>query len=282
MQVHREPHQLLVPDRHGLDTPRGNRSPTALALRWCVLPSGDGESEITMSYQRMLWQLHGNSPTDPARWAQGLALHIRHSPLTTIAMRIGDAQRSYIVLHGCGRCLHNDCAIGCPTSLFRRLVQAALPNGQLQPVPQPQGLAIRPYTNAALCWPLPHAQPLTADMLESWPEARLTLHWAHAMRSPCVGGLLMTTADSPVIRLHEQGWRALPLPRPSLRMLNRQVLPLPIPGVPWPGDPFVLFSQPNADDGDSTGASAADAEHPANSVARQAAPHAVDAAAQPE
>lgn len=209
-----------------------------------------------MSGPRTLWRLSGSLSTDTGAWSQGLALHIQHSPLTMVAMRIGDTQRSYLLLHGCGRCLRGNCAIGCPTTLFGRLVRASLTNGQIQPVLEPQGLAVRPHTHAALCWPTRQAQPLSDALLERWPEARLALHWSHILGRLCVGGLLLTTGHDPAPDLQAQGWWTLRIPTPLLPWLNRQVMPLALPGVPWRDEPFVLFSRKHVDRFDPEAAAA--------------------------
>ena len=76
-----------------------------------------------MHTAHILWRLNGSAPIDPTAWSRGLALHVRHTALTTITMRIGEAQRSYLAFHGCGRCVRDDCEIGCPSTLLRRLMQ---------------------------------------------------------------------------------------------------------------------------------------------------------------
>jgi hypothetical protein len=153
----------------------------------------------------------------------------------SIRVTIGERAQSYVVLDGCGRCLVGDCAIGCHAQLFRRLIIASLPGGQLIPVAQPQGLAVRPYTQAALCWPSKGARPMTAALLAPWAEARLMLHWSWR-RGPTVAGVLMATGEASLGQaMVAKGWRSAALPAVGVQWLRRQRLPPALPGARWGG-----------------------------------------------
>jgi hypothetical protein len=58
----------------------------------------------------MLWHIDNLTPISDfqsARLTDGLRLHLRHSPLTSILMRIGAAERAYLALAPCLGCGQN-------------------------------------------------------------------------------------------------------------------------------------------------------------------------------
>jgi hypothetical protein len=188
---------------------------------------------------KTLWRITGSQPTETS-WNDGLLLHLKHSPLTTIAMRVCEQQRQYLMLEGCGRCLREACTIGCRVSLFRRLAAA---NGlELHAVKEPQGLAKHPYTQYALIWPGAQAQELQLEMLSEYTEARMVVHWQILAGRLLVSGMCMVIGNPPLKEaLAAQGWHCLPLPA---TLLQRRVAPMParLPlGMPWHAVPFVLM-----------------------------------------
>ena len=192
-----------------------------------------------MSY-RTLWRIDGiTEPTaiDHERLAAGMRLHVIHSPLTTITMQINQQQRSYLVLEGCAGCLHDQCRVGCPAALFRRLFQSCAMGATLSAVPLPQGLACRPYTRGSFAWPDTHAQSLDSTLLHPWADARLMVHWRRYGAHICGSALLLASADGPdtTSALRTRNWHALALSRSAWRRagarpLRRQGCRLACPG----------------------------------------------------
>jgi hypothetical protein len=93
---------------------------------------------------RTLWRIDGpteSTAVDHERLVAGMRLHVIHSPLTTLTMQIDAQQRSYLVLEGCAGCLRDQCRVGCPAALFRRLFQSCVTDATLTAVPLTQGLA---------------------------------------------------------------------------------------------------------------------------------------------
>jgi hypothetical protein len=195
---------------------------------------------------RVLFRIAGRVPASDAgrsAWERALATHIRASPLTSVWMRVADAQRSYVVLDGCGRCADDDCTIGCRAALFGRAVRACLDGGTLTRVSAPQGLAARPYRYGALCWPTGVASALAPDLLPECEELRMLLHWQHGPGGIRVGGMLLG-AEPVLASLRAQGWTAVPVPQAMVRRLGRMPLPPVIPGRLWHAAPCVLFEAP--------------------------------------
>jgi hypothetical protein len=196
---------------------------------------------------RTLWRIDGaNEPTaiDHARLAAGMRLHVIHSPLMTLTMQINQQQRSYLVLEGCGGCLRDQCRVGCPAALFRRLFQSCVTDATLTAVPSPQGLACRPYTRGAFAWPDTHAQPLDSILLHSWADARLMVHWRRYGAHICGSALLLASADGPdpMSALRERNWHALTLPIRMVTRWHAAATPPGLPfGMPWRQPLFLLL-----------------------------------------
>lgn len=192
----------------------------------------------------MLWHIDALTPTADIRTAQltdGLRLHLRHSPFTSILMRIGAAERAYLALAPCPGCDQNRCRIGCHAELLRRLLRACIPNVTLRPVSR--GLAPRHYARMCLAWPTERATmppPIDPD----WSDLRLELHWRPGA-PPRLSMLLATGNEGPEPKpfLRNHGWQALALPQQLARPWLREY-PLAIPfGRPAADAPGLLFTQ---------------------------------------
>jgi hypothetical protein len=75
---------------------------------------------------QLRWRLEGATTEflpDAAGLAAGLRLHLAHAPLTSTLVQIGDPQRAYVALDGCGGCLRGRCEPGCRVELLRRLLR---------------------------------------------------------------------------------------------------------------------------------------------------------------
>ena len=181
---------------------------------------------------RTIWRIDGMTATtaiDHDRLAPGLRLHVAHSPLTTVAMQIGDRQQCYVMLDGCSGCLTEQCRIGCRAALFRRLLATCMVGVDLCAVAPPQGFARRPYRRGVLARPGPDAQPLDTTLLYPWNEARLLVHWTSTQRAIRSSALLLTSAEAPdpAAQLRAAGWMPLPLStRLVLRYFLRSMPPL--------------------------------------------------------
>lgn len=199
-----------------------------------------------MPVERTLWRCADTTPANlrqPEQWTNGLRLHIQHAPLTSITMRIGTQQQSYVALDGCGACLRNACRVGCRVSLLRRLIGTCFEGGSLHTVATPQGLAARPYTRVVLARPGRESDPLNEALLPNWQDARLVAHWQSQGRELTVATLLAVGQDGPdpAETLRELGWKPIPLPIPLGRHLAGQSLPPALPfGAVWSG-PVSLF-----------------------------------------
>jgi len=186
-----------------------------------------------------LWRIDGaaeSSAVDHERLATGMRLHVIHSPLTTLTMQIDAQQRSYLVLDGCVGCLRDQCRVGCPAALFRRLFQSCVTDATLTAVPPPQGLACRPYTRGSFAWPDTHAQPLVSTLLRPWADARIMVHWRRYGAHICGSALLLVSADGPdpMSALRECNWHVLPLPSRMVTRWHQAATPSGLPfGVPW-------------------------------------------------
>jgi hypothetical protein len=119
-----------------------------------------------MSALRTIWRIDMTATTaiDHARLADGLRLHVAHSPLTTVAMQIGDRRQCYVVLDGCPGCLTEQCQIGCRAALFRRLFATCMVGVDLYAIAAPQGFARRPYRRGVLARPGPDTQSRGAGL----------------------------------------------------------------------------------------------------------------------
>jgi hypothetical protein len=198
-----------------------------------------------------MWRIEGLSDAseiDRAGLATGLRLHVMHSPLTTVAMRVGEQQRCYLILEGCVECARDHCRVGCPAALFRRLFQSCVADAALQAVGPPHGLARRPYTRGVFAWPLPEAEPLGSSMLEGWGDARLLIHWRRYGARICGSALLLMSAEGPepIEQLRAHHWRTCVLPAPVVARWSQALLPPPLPfGAPWRHSPFLLLPPQN-------------------------------------
>lgn len=193
-----------------------------------------------------LWRIDNGAPAgaiDHARLMTGLGTHIAHSPLTTMTQRIGAQQRWYVGLEGCGGCVYDQCRIGCPAALFRRLFRACVPGQALQPLAPPQGLARRPYTRGVFAWPDARSTPLDS-LLDPWEDARLLVNWRCYGGWMCVSALLLTGPDGPdsAQAFRAQRWRTLALPAWMIARWNAAAKEPTLPfGAPWRRAPFLLL-----------------------------------------
>jgi hypothetical protein len=168
--------------------------------------------------RRSLWRIDGFEaavPMDSEKLAAGLRLHLQHAPLTTTVVQVGDIQRSYVALAGCGSCMRGTCEPGCYVALLRRLLHAVAPSLTLASVAR--GLRARRYSTLLACWPGEDAVALDGAVLATWPEARLTLHWSRAPHEGVAVRGLLAIADAdaaPRAVLREMGWRGAVLARP--------------------------------------------------------------------
>jgi len=195
---------------------------------------------------RTLWRIDGaaeSSAVDHERLAAGMRLHVIHSPLTTLTMQIDAQQRSYLVLDGCVGCLRDQCRVGCPAALFRRLFQSCVTGATLTAVPPPQGLACRPYTRGSFAWPDTHTQPLDSTLLRPWADARIMVHWRRYGAHICGSALLLVSADGPdpMSALRECNWHVLALPSRMVTRWHQAATPSGLPfGVPWQQPLFLM------------------------------------------
>jgi hypothetical protein len=197
---------------------------------------------------RTLWRIDGPtnfSAVDHERFAAGIRLHVIHSPLTTITMQIGAQQRSYLVLEGCMGCPRDQCRLGCPTALFRRLFQSCVTGATLTAVAPPQGLVSRPYTRSIFAWPDTHAQSLDSAFafLQPWGDARIMVHWRRYGAHICGSALLLASADGPdpTSALRECNWHVLALPSRMVTRWHQAATPSGLPfGVPWQQPLFLM------------------------------------------
>jgi len=196
---------------------------------------------------RTLWGIDSGAETmdvDHVRLVAGVHLHVIHSPITTVTMRIGEQQRSYIVLEGCAGCVLDHCRVGCPAALFRRLFQSCVTGATLNAVASPQGLACRPYTRGVFAWPNAHSQPVDSTLLHLWADARLLIHWRRYGAHMCVSALLLATEDGPepASAMRERTWRTLALPTGMVTRWRQAATPLTLPfGAPWWQSLFLLL-----------------------------------------
>jgi hypothetical protein len=199
-----------------------------------------------------LWRVEYEGPHTeplPAALFDGLRLHVVHSQLISVAMRIGERQRSYVVLDGCAGCVCDRCRLGCPAALFRRLLDSLDAGLILRAVAPPQGLARRPYTRSAFGWPGSSAEVLDSAVLEPWEDARLAIYWRRYGSAICCSTLLLTGETGPDPRdvLHAHGWRACAAPAPMLRRWSEPAIPPTLPfGRPWQAPLFLLLPRSGA------------------------------------
>ena len=199
--------------------------------------------------QPTLWRIEQQADGIPAAvdaLAEGLRLHVVHSPLLTVAMQIGDEQRCYLGLEGCPGCADDRCRIGCPATLLRRLIASQALGLILRAVAPPQGLARRPYTRGAFGWPGPGSQPLDSALLASWTDARLAIYWRRYGSAICTSALLFAGAMGPAPHevLQRHGWHAYAAPALLLQRWRQAALPPVLPfGAPWPAPLFLLLPE---------------------------------------
>jgi hypothetical protein len=159
-------------------------------------------------------------------------------------MQIGDQQQAYVAIQGCEGCAHGRCTPGCYVELLRRLLRVCFDACALRPVAS--GLAKRPYRRAALAWPTAKAEPLVGLSLESWPEARLIVHWRGTQHQISSAALLAVVTDGPepASALRAVGWQAWALPGAVGPKLANSALPpsLPFPRA-WPHAPMLLWPE---------------------------------------
>jgi hypothetical protein len=159
-------------------------------------------------------------------------------------MQIETQQRSYLVLDGCAGCLRDQCRVGCPAALFRRLFGSCATDMALTAVPPPQGLVCRPYTRGGFAWPDTNAQPLDSTLLRPWADARVMVHWRRYGASICGSVVLLASADGPdpTSPLRECGWHALTLPLRMATRWHQASTPPGLPfGMPWRQPLFLLL-----------------------------------------
>src|SRR4051812_6174851 len=96
--------------------------------------------------ERRLWRVQTNCSMPPAStpFDVGLRLHLSHTDLLSILVRIGEQEQAYLSAVGCDGCWQGRHRSGCSSELLRRLLTATLEQADLAPVPH--GLARRPYT----------------------------------------------------------------------------------------------------------------------------------------
>src|SRR5262245_10096076 len=115
-----------------------------------------------MTTHRMLWRLDGLTPQTPTNMEQlrdGLALHLTHTDLLTILVRIDTQMRAYLALEGCPGCARGRCEIGCYVDLFTRLLASS--TARMATLHHAAGgLATRAYARAALATPTSRALAL--------------------------------------------------------------------------------------------------------------------------
>ncbi len=195
-----------------------------------------------------LWRLN-NATTlhHPATLTEGLERHLARDDLLSVLVQIGTQQQGYVALRGCEGCQTDSCTIGCRMALLGRVLRASF-SAQTALDAVPLGLALRPYTRAALAWPTPQSEPLAGDLLAPWSEARLTVHWRRRVLPQllvCTALLLVgNEGPDPVAALRAAQWRAIPLPNQLLRSSHDQPTALwGVIGTPWPQTPFLLLPQ---------------------------------------
>lgn len=203
---------------------------------------------------RGTWRLVGHSRLlgEDAReaLAEGLRLHLQHTPMDTVLMRIGARQQSYVALNGCAGCPWERCEPGCRVELLRRLLAERAPTLRLEPI---RGeLAPRPYTRVALAIPRGD-RPLSGAMLQNWPEARLVVRWRPGHKGRLTAAaLLLAGAEGadPSAALRAQGWRAWRLPAPLAQRWSH-LLPWLLPLRAQQPTPFLLLASEEEDGEDA-------------------------------
>ncbi len=131
--------------------------------------------------------------------------------------------------------------IGCSAAYCTRLP----PPLTLRSVPR--GLALRPYTRVVLATPGWHPQPLDADLLAAWPEARLVLTWRNRRSQTKVGALFAVGDDgpAPAVALRSRGWHAWIVPDRFVRRWSRTALPtVPVGTAAHDLTPQLLLAKP--------------------------------------
>lgn len=216
--------------------------------------------------ERALWRLDDAAEATlarPDRLEQGLRLHLQHTDLTTVLMRIGAQQQAYLAVQACEGCAQGRCTPGCYVELLRRLLHVCFDAGVLRPVAG--GLAKRPYDRVALAWPTAKAALLADVSVSSWQEARLVVHWRGTQRQISSAALLAVGTDGPdpAQALRSFGWKAWTLPKSLGSKRANSALPsaLPFPRV-CALAPSLLWPQPPAPDHQEGGALALPEDSP--------------------
>jgi hypothetical protein len=179
---------------------------------------------------RYLWRLDGSVQQDDDRWRNGIAIHLRYQPLTTVLAWRNGEHRCYLVLDGCPRCRPDGCLGICARSLFQQLVRTSLPGLTLTPVPR-----LTPDVDAqppVVAVPTRRATPIRPEILAQWSSATLVTTWAQTSGPPApitVGARLTVSRSGPALApvLRPIGWRVDPL----ATLLTRRQRPTPVPSV---------------------------------------------------
>jgi hypothetical protein len=215
-----------------------------------------------------LWRINSSTPAQQPLALEalrtGLRRHLGAAWLVTCLVQIGERQQAYVGLEGCPGCLSSRCEAGCRVEALRRTLRAASSALTLSAVRR--GLAERPYTRAVVALPTRRAEPLTGDLLQPWPEARLTITLRPGLlgASGLAAGATLHVGEGgpdPAATLQLRGWRAwrqwrLRAPdfptTPSLRVRA-------LPHAPWLLLPATAAAAPapttpdEAGSGDETG-----------------------------
>ena len=163
-------------------------------------------------------------------------------PVAQVLVRRADDQRLYVQLPSCDRCgsplSHQP---QCASGRFERLVATTLTNGEWVPIPD--GLSRRSFTHEVVLVPATSARPLTADLLDPYDDARLTL-WYQPVRTRTLVYAMLSVVDDGDESLDEAvrayGWRVIAGPplRPLLKWISAAAFPLPtIPIIGYLGRP---------------------------------------------
>src|SRR6185295_5277792 len=210
--------------------------------------------------ERRLWRVERDSLAPPALapFDVGLRLHLEHTDLLTILVRIGDQEQAYLSAVGCDGCWQGRHRSGCSSELLRRLLVATCAQTDLALVPH--GLARRPYTRVLLVLPRRQSAPLDDLDLGRWEQARLIVHWKHGTRGLTTAALLAVGAGpEPIPVVRERGWRVRRLPTVlGLRLANAPIPASVVCRRAWLGPPFLLTSTPRVPHGTRCTAQATD------------------------
>ncbi|HEU5085964.1 MAG TPA: hypothetical protein VFT99_00920 [Roseiflexaceae bacterium] len=191
---------------------------------------------------------HALARSDAAALAHSLRRHVRHTSLVSMVIRIGLRSQAYVAGNECPGCRQGRCMPGCHAELLRRV----LASGGLRMAAQPlhHTLAQRPYRRFTLARPARLPQPLAADLVSTWPEARLQVRWQEHNNRLAAGALLAVgdKGPEPAAVLRAAGWAAFVLPRWLGRMLLNRLVAIPcrLAGELQPGVFAGQWSAPEA------------------------------------